>query len=67
MYRMVKMGNRWLGVELKNRLDEDEMENIQSFLDNDEPVLIVNNLEGVESILEDEEWEILEGEQDEYK
>jgi len=65
MYRMVKMGNRWLGIELKEGLTQDEFENIQSFLDNSESVLIVSDLENVESLLEDQEWEIVDVEGDE--
>ena len=65
MYRMVKMGNRWLGMELEEPLTKDEFENIQSFLDNYQPVLLVNDLETVERVLEDQEWEIVDVEGDE--
>jgi len=53
MIRVVKMGNQWYGMEIGDVLtgNDTEIENIMSFLDNAEVVVLANDQEEAESAI----------------
>jgi hypothetical protein len=62
MYRVVCLGHKWHAIEIKSI--ENDLENINEFVDNADPVIIVNELWQVEDLLMDE-IEIVEKEDEE--
>lgn len=55
MIRIVKMSNKYYGIEIDSI--EDDLENIKDFIDQGTPVILVNDLEDLEftyGISEDE-------------
>ena len=47
MIRLVRMGGQWYGLEI-NRIDAQEMENIEEFVNEGSPVVFCYDLEDAE-------------------
>jgi hypothetical protein len=52
MYRIVKLSGRYLGTSFQSSLDDEIVEEIEEFIHNDEPVLIVAEKEDVENFMD---------------
>ncbi len=50
MIRVVRMGTRWYGLRV-DRIDEEEAENIETFVDEGSPVLLCYDLEEAREFL----------------
>lgn len=51
MIRLVKMGGRWYGLEI-GRIDDQEVDNIEAFVEAGEPVVFCQDLEDAEEYLD---------------
>ncbi len=51
MIRLVKMGGKWYGLEIRE-IDSDEVDNLIAFVESGEPVLLCCDLEEAEELLD---------------
>ena len=60
MYRAVYLSGRWMAVKITDDLmdDEQEVENIQTFLDNGDVVVLGDSIETIQKRLEEEVQEV---------
>jgi hypothetical protein len=65
MYKAVKIGNQWFATQI-NSISENEAENLQSYLENSEPVILTASIEVLEEILDGQEYQMV-GEEDIYE
>jgi len=58
MFRAVKEGRTWYALEIESL--EDDIENIQEFVDSGQPVILVNEIDDLEQLLPDERISIIQ-------
>ena len=61
MFRATKLGTKWYALRV-DKIDEDELENINTFVEEGTPVILADSIEAIQEVLIDGEIEVVSDE-----